>query len=156
MESDLQRLLGVERYILGTICFNFTSKMPFPYVIKLGRHFKSEQIWYLGGRNILNFTPASKHLTKFAWRLTVDSHRTLVPLQYPPHVVALGCLYLAALLTSFEQTPEPEQPDHISPQQFTELLGRGGEWENKFQARIGDLEGTFPSLVLDLGFQPIA
>lgn len=42
VESDLQRLLGVERYILGTICFNFTSKMPFPYVIKLGRHFNSE------------------------------------------------------------------------------------------------------------------
>lgn len=89
------------------------------------------------------FNTASKHLTKFAWRLTVDSYRTLVPLQYPPHVVALGCLYLAALLTSFEQPRELEQPDHISPNQFTELLGRGGEWEHKFQARIGDLEGIF-------------
>ncbi|KAI6125406.1 hypothetical protein EDD16DRAFT_1690945 [Pisolithus croceorrhizus] len=37
VEHDRQRVLAVERLILETICFNFTSKMPFPYVIKLGR-----------------------------------------------------------------------------------------------------------------------
>lgn len=39
VEHDRQRLLSVERLILETICFNFTSKMTFPYVIKVGRMF---------------------------------------------------------------------------------------------------------------------
>ena len=37
VEQDRQRLLAVERLVLETICFNFTSRMPFPYVIKIGR-----------------------------------------------------------------------------------------------------------------------
>jgi CTD kinase subunit beta len=40
VEHDRQRLLAVERLALETICFNFTSRMAFPYVIKLGRTFK--------------------------------------------------------------------------------------------------------------------
>ncbi|THG99671.1 hypothetical protein EW026_g2729 [Hermanssonia centrifuga] len=55
VEHDRQRLLAVERLILETICFNFTSKMPFPYVIKVGRAFS-----------------ATKKLTKLAWRLAID------------------------------------------------------------------------------------
>ena len=39
IEHDRQRLLAVERLVLETICFNFTSRMSFPYVIKLGRVF---------------------------------------------------------------------------------------------------------------------
>lgn len=39
LESDRQRLLGIERLIMETICFNFTSKMAFPFVIKFGRYF---------------------------------------------------------------------------------------------------------------------
>jgi CTD kinase subunit beta len=39
VDQDRQRLLAVERLILETICFNFTSRMPFPYVIKIGRAF---------------------------------------------------------------------------------------------------------------------
>jgi hypothetical protein len=42
VEHDRQRLLAVERLLLETICFNFTSRMPFPYVIKIGRAFHGE------------------------------------------------------------------------------------------------------------------
>jgi len=31
---------GIERLILEIICFNFTSEMPFPYVIKVGKDLK--------------------------------------------------------------------------------------------------------------------
>jgi len=34
------RQMAIERLILETICFNFTSKMPFPYVIKVGKDLK--------------------------------------------------------------------------------------------------------------------
>jgi hypothetical protein len=37
VEHDRQRLLAVERLLLETVCFNFTCRMPFPYVIKIGR-----------------------------------------------------------------------------------------------------------------------
>lgn len=42
VEHDRQRLLAVERLLLETICFNFTSRMPFPYVIKIGRALGGE------------------------------------------------------------------------------------------------------------------
>jgi hypothetical protein len=72
VEHDRQRLLAVERLLLETVCFNFTSRMPFPYVIKIGRA--------LGGgcyTPIFHFPafislPATKKLTKLSWRLAID------------------------------------------------------------------------------------
>ena len=40
VEHDRQRLLAIERLILETVCFNFTSRMPFPYVIKIARSLR--------------------------------------------------------------------------------------------------------------------
>ena len=40
VENDRQRLLAVERLILETTCFNFTARVPFPYVIKLGKELR--------------------------------------------------------------------------------------------------------------------
>ncbi|KAF9498960.1 cyclin-like protein [Pleurotus eryngii] len=135
VENDRQRLLSVERLILETICFNFTSRMPFPYVIKLGKA--------LG---------ATKKLTKFAWRITIDCHRTLLPLQYPPHVVALGCIYVAAMLSSFEQPESPELDTHLSSKYFAEMFNEGGNWEHKYHAHVEDLQ-EIAHTMLDLLIQ---
>ncbi|CAK5269903.1 unnamed protein product [Mycena citricolor] len=132
VERDRQRILSVERLLLETICFNFTSRMPFPYVIKLGRAFG-----------------AGKMLTKLAWRLTLDCHRTLVPIQYPPHVVALAAIYTAALLLSFEQPAVREDDATKSPHEVAELLGANGSWEEKYQAQVDDLE-NIAHTVIDL------
>lgn len=130
--------------MLEMICYNFTSRMPFPYVIKIGRAFK-----------------ATKMLTKLAWRLSIDrysmlfmlssaqtdillvifSFRTLINLQFPPHVVALGCIYLAALLSSFEQGASPERPGYNSSQQIAVTLGKPGFWEDQYQTQVQDLQG---------------
>jgi len=133
LEQDRQRLLAVERLMVELICFNFTSRMPYPYVIKIGRELK-----------------ASKKLTKFAWRLTIDSQRTLVALQFPPHVVALACIYLAALLSTFEQN-EAHAPlgDHTNNLEIVATLRDHGPWEEKFQAQVDDLEAISHAL-LDL------
>ncbi|KII90962.1 hypothetical protein PLICRDRAFT_551362 [Plicaturopsis crispa FD-325 SS-3] len=135
VEHDRQRLLAVERLILETICFNFTSRMPFPYVIKIGRAFG-----------------ASKKLTKLAWRLAVDSYRTLTPIKYPPHVVALGGLFIASLLSSFEQPKTDEPPGYRSSHEIAEELSMRGSWESKFQAQIEDLE-EIAHCVIDLLIQ---
>ncbi|KAF7314439.1 Cyclin N-terminal domain-containing protein [Mycena kentingensis (nom. inval.)] len=131
VEADRQRLLSIERLLLETICFNFTSRMPFPYVIKLGKKLN-----------------ASKKLTKLAWRLTIDCHRTLVPLQFPPHIVALAGIYTAALLTSFEQ-PHPGEGEDKCAHEIAEMLGQKGSWEDEYQAEANDLEGIAHTL-LDL------
>lgn len=135
MEHDRQRLLAVERLILETICFNFTSRMPFPYVIKIGRSLK-----------------ASKKLTKLAWRLTIDCHRTLVPIQFPPHIVALGGFYVAALLSSFEQPTSPERPGYHTSHEIAGCLSESGEWETRFQASVGDLD-EIAHAIIDLLIQ---
>ncbi|KAI6000987.1 hypothetical protein F5J12DRAFT_844169 [Pisolithus orientalis] len=134
VEHDRQRVLAVERLILETICFNFTSKMPFPYVIKLGRK--------LG---------ASKKLIKFAWRLTVDSHRTPVPLMYPPNTVALGCIYTAALLSTIEPTPSSNTNDE-SDRKVANLLRQKGDWEATYMAEAEDLE-EIAHILIDLLMQ---
>lgn len=147
LESDRQRLLAIERLILETICFNFTSKMPFPFAIKFGKYFNGPPFPPLLSVLIV-FTclsfPVSKLLTKFAWRLAVDAYRTHVPLIYPPHTVALGCLYLAALLITFEQPPPPPsqtfQQQAMTPTQLISLLTRGGEWEDQFNINAEHLE----------------
>ncbi|KAK2465363.1 hypothetical protein APHAL10511_002717 [Amanita phalloides] len=135
VEHDRQRLLAIERLILETICFNFTSRLPFPYVIKIARSLR-----------------ATKKLTKLAWRIAIDNHRTLVPVQYPPHTVALGSIYVAALLSSFElPLPLPEDvPDNCrSAHDMAVLLGNKGDWEKKYQCQVEDLE-DIAHTILDL------
>ncbi|EIW79195.1 cyclin-like protein [Coniophora puteana RWD-64-598 SS2] len=135
VEQDRQRLLAVERLILETICFNFTSRMAFPYVIKLGR--------------TLN---ASKALIKLAWRLSVDVHRTLVPIQYPPHVVALGAIYTAALLACMDVfAPERPQPT-ATDRKIASMLQRPGPWEDNYMTHAKDLD-EIAHLTLDLLIQ---
>ncbi|KIJ20835.1 hypothetical protein PAXINDRAFT_95829 [Paxillus involutus ATCC 200175] len=133
VEHDRQRLLAVERLILETICFNFTSKMPFPYVIKLGRK--------LG---------ASKKLIKAAWRLTIDCHRTLVPIMFPPNTVGLGCLYTAALLSTLEMASH--NPIDEADRQIATLLKQKGDWEQTYMAEAEDLE-EIAHVVIDLLIQ---
>ncbi|KIK57272.1 hypothetical protein GYMLUDRAFT_75771 [Collybiopsis luxurians FD-317 M1] len=132
VEHDRQRLLAVERLILETICFNFTSRMPFSYVIKMGRALGAE-----------------KKLTKLAWRLAIDSHRTFIPVEYPPHTVALGSLYVAAILSSFEQPESEEQQANLK---MAGTLGQHGEWEDRFQAHLEDLE-AIAHIIVDLLIQ---
>ncbi|KAL4072990.1 cyclin-like protein [Scleroderma yunnanense] len=134
VEHDRQRLLAVERLILETICFNFTSSLPFPFVIKLGKK--------LG---------VSKKLIKFAWRLTVDSHRTLVPLMYPPNTVALGCIYTAALLSMMESSSSSDTGD-VSDCRIANLLKEKGDWEHTYMAEAEDLE-EIAHVLIDLLMQ---
>ncbi|OAX39803.1 cyclin-like protein [Rhizopogon vinicolor AM-OR11-026] len=133
-ENDRQRVLAVERLILETICFNFTSKMPFSYVIKIGRKLQ-----------------ASKKLIKCAWRLTIDSHRTLVPIMYPPNTVALGCLYTASLLATLEPPPSPLAEAHTDSRVAT-ILKEKGDWERTYMAEAEDLE-EIAHVVIDLLIQ---
>ena len=60
---------------------------------------------------------------------------------FPPHVVALAALYLAALLSSFEQGTSAEQEGFHTSHEIAHTLGNPGEWENQCQAHVEDLDG---------------
>jgi CTD kinase subunit beta len=64
-----------------------------------------------------------------------------VALQYPPHVVAIASLYLAALLSTFEQSETQAPPGCRSNREIVATLGDHGPWEEKFRAQVDDLEG---------------
>ncbi|KAI0689053.1 cyclin-like protein [Cytidiella melzeri] len=137
VEHDRQRLLAVERLMLETICFNFTSRMPFPYVIKISRGLK-----------------VSKKVSKLAWRLAIDSFRTLVNLMFPPHVVAIACVYLAARLSWFEQDPNsiPTEAGCRNAQEVVSLLSANGSWERKYKSHVEDLD-EIAHTIIDLLIQ---
>ena len=150
--------------MLETICFNFTSRMPFPYVIKMCRMVKGEHFSYLGCIHILTSSKASKTLSKFAWRLAIDryrhpssmgcreftpsfSFRTLVNLMFPPHTVAVACIYLAGLLSSFEQEAPASQGGNLrTALQIVEFFKNPGEWESTFKCHVEDLDGEYLSI----------
>ncbi|KAF9517208.1 hypothetical protein BS47DRAFT_1291209 [Hydnum rufescens UP504] len=132
VDEDRRRLLGIERSVMETICFNFRVRLPFSYVIKVARELK-----------------VGKQLTKLAWRLSIDSHRTLAPLQYPPHVLALASILLAALLDSREGPfGVKATDDQRSSHEIAALLGDKGPWEDRFHAQVEDLEGKPPVTIL--------
>ncbi|KAF4577316.1 hypothetical protein EYR36_005303 [Pleurotus pulmonarius] len=69
-----------------------------------------------------------------------------------PHVVALGSIYVAALLSSFEQPESPGLDNHLSNKYFAEMFNEGGNWENKYHAHVEDLQ-EIAHTILDLLIQ---
>jgi hypothetical protein len=84
-----------------------------------------------------------------------QSHRTLIPIQYPPHAVALGSIYTASLLLSFEQPPPAPSDTHASPHEIAAFLSKKGSWETKFRVQVEDIEGVFAFSALTGGSVPI-
>lgn len=81
IEEQKKRIIGLERMILETSCFDFRRRHPQPYIIKFARHLK-----------------LSKEIAKKAWDITIDSYKTYAPLKFPPHCIALMALVLASIL----------------------------------------------------------
>jgi CTD kinase subunit beta len=86
---------------------------------------------------VIHFLPQNKKTEAVA----MASQRTLVALQFPPHVVALACIYLAALLSTFEQNDANAPPESQNNLKIVATLRDRGPWEKKFQAQVDDLEG---------------
>ncbi|MBW0476352.1 hypothetical protein O181_016067 [Austropuccinia psidii MF-1] len=113
IDSERHRLSGIERLLLETVCFDFGAGKPFGardvfgYVVGVGQRMC-----------------ASQALLQLSFRLAIDSHRTLVGLTFPPHVIALACLYLASFL---QTTPE-------------ESARFGAGWWTLYEAEIEDID----------------
>ncbi|KNZ58039.1 hypothetical protein VP01_2009g2, partial [Puccinia sorghi] len=120
LEAERHRLSGIERLLLESVCFDFGSGKPaggrdvFGYLIGIGRR--------LG---------LSRNHIQLSFRLAIDSHRTLVGLTYPPHLISLSCLYLASFL---QPTPQGEDQAKFE-----------SNWNVPYEADIDDIEGCLLS-----------
>jgi CTD kinase subunit beta len=65
-------------------------------------------------------------------------------LEFPPHTLALGGLFVASLLTWFEQAPS-DKPEWAAAQDISQKLRKKGDWERKFQSQVADMQGEHPS-----------
>jgi CTD kinase subunit beta len=96
---------------------------------------------------------ASKSLVKLAWRLAVDAQRTLAPLVYPPHEIALASLYVASMLAthipllSQHDTSNESDMSNVTqtrpPPEIASMLARSGSWEAQFHATAADIDGEW-------------
>ena len=62
---------------------------------------------------------------------------------YPPHSIALGSIYVASLLLSFEQPLVPLREGETSSADLTSMLNQHTEWEDKYKTKAQDLDGAF-------------
>lgn len=70
-----------------------------------------------------------------------SSHRTIIGLEYPPHSVALACIYLAGLLASFEVATASLSDELVQIKSVVEKLSEPGDWEARYLVKLDDLEG---------------
>ena len=66
-----------------------------------------------------------------------------MPLLFPPHVIAVASIYLAARLDSMDGAGGAQAADgQRSSQEVSELLRNRGPWEEKYRTDARDLEGN--------------
>ncbi|KAI9592598.1 cyclin-like protein [Syncephalis fuscata] len=80
-ESHRQKIINLERLVLQALCFDFRVRHPGGYVIKFVQRLQG-----------------SKELAYKAWTMTIESFFTTLPLQYPPHLIAVGAVEVAQLV----------------------------------------------------------
>ena len=118
-------ILYTEEHLLEALCFDFDITHPYDYVVQLVRQL----------------TPGNSALGRCAWAFVNDrsrcgefkltrSHRTMMQIMYPPHVIAAAAFYFAR---KFTHTDVPRGSD-------------GKEWWEHYGVRIEQLRGI--SIVL--------
>ncbi|KAI8373086.1 cyclin-like protein [Radiomyces spectabilis] len=123
-EERRRRIIGYEKLLLETLCFDFQFRHPYEYVAKFVKWIQA-------------FQPLDgKRLARKAYSLAVDSYRTQLCVEYPAHTIAAGCIYLSSRLLKEEDKDfrglTEEQP-----------------WDQLFLSRMEDIEDVCQQ-ILDL------
>ncbi|KAK4053150.1 RNA polymerase II C-terminal domain kinase beta subunit [Microbotryomycetes sp. JL201] len=106
-EAQRHALIGIERMILQTICFNFNPLRPLEMTNSDENTADSVALGQLPptGRDVFQWLgrlslalDASKRFSMLAHLVAIDVFRTLAPLSYPPHTCATAAIFLATFL----------------------------------------------------------
>ncbi|GAA6011562.1 hypothetical protein JCM11491_004689 [Sporobolomyces phaffii] len=153
-EQHRPQLIGIERLILQTICFNFTlhksltsssapdplSTLSTPELLTLSSSPTSKDLFsHLLRLSTLLPLPSAKakSFTYLAFLLATDLFRTLSPLSYPPHTCVAACLRLTAFLYS-----QPGDADDALDEREV-----GSEWSQRCESRDEDLDEIAQTLL---------
>ncbi|ORY29517.1 cyclin-like protein [Naematelia encephala] len=143
LEGERRRVLSIERLVLESLCFKFGVAVGFGDIISCGKR--------------LNLP---KEVVEVVWRVSVDCYRTPAPLSFPPHIIALGSMYTAALLSLESTSPSlldsssasisnPSAAAAVEYRRLVDLLGNSGDWETEYSATAASIDHIAHSL-LDL------
>ncbi|GAA5983186.1 hypothetical protein JCM5350_007911 [Sporobolomyces pararoseus] len=159
-EAHRPQLIGIERLILQTICFNFTlhksltsssapsssdplSTLSTPELVTLSASPTSKDLFsHLLRLSTLLPLPIeeAKSFTYLAFLLATDLFRTLAPLSYPPHTCAAACLRL----TYFLYSPNPQVLTEDSVLEESQV---GLSWSEKCESLDQDLDEIAQTLL---------
>ncbi|KAI8149695.1 cyclin-like protein [Fennellomyces sp. T-0311] len=123
-EERRRRVIGYEKLLLETLCFDFQQRHPYEYVVKFVKWIQAFQ------------TLDGKRLAQRAYLLAVDSYRTPLCVEYPAHTIAAGCIYLASILLRHED-------------ELFAGLSNDKPWDQFFCSRMEDMEDVCQQ-ILDL------
>ncbi|KAL1935263.1 hypothetical protein VTP01DRAFT_4403 [Rhizomucor pusillus] len=123
-EERRRRIVGYEKLLLETLCFDFQHQHPYEYIVKFAKWIQ------------LHESIDGKILGKKAYELAVYSYRIPLCIEYPAHTIAAGCIYLASILLKEEDQSFQSLPGHHP-------------WDKLFCSRMIDIEDVCQQ-ILDL------
>ena len=88
---------------------------------------------------------APKPFVFLAHLLAVDVHRTIAPLAYPSHTVALACIFLATFLTPGHASCAEWKGEMVTEEMRARapVLGGGERWAEEWESEDGDVRGKW-------------
>lgn len=140
LDAQKNHLIGIERILLETICFNFhlrqsldadsseTASDVFTHVMRIGRA-----------------RGASRSFVYLAHLLAIDIHRTYIPLSYPAHALACAMLYLSSYL-NVEHIHAWQWRADESPAPVSDLPTFEPGWASTFSVTDDVIDGSFGPL----------
>ncbi|GAB5592574.1 RNA polymerase II C-terminal domain kinase beta subunit [Umbelopsis nana] len=126
-EDRRRKIMGYEKLMLETLCFDFQIRHPYEIMVKFVKYINAHQ------------TIDGRALARKAYMLVVDSYKTPLCLEYPVHSVAAGAIWLANRLL------KDENSGFVG-------LDESKPWDLVFRTRMEDMEDVCHQ-ILDLYIQ---
>ncbi|KAJ1984324.1 RNA polymerase II C-terminal domain kinase beta subunit [Dimargaris cristalligena] len=120
LEQIRRRVILCESALLEVLHFYFEFPHPHKYLIKFSKCLQVD-----------------KELASRAWKIVSDCFQTNLPLQFPPHTVAAGALYLASKMA--DQPLVRAQEQHVVDRR---------PWFVKLGSRLEDID-RFSNYMID-------
>ncbi|XP_024368413.1 cyclin-T1-3 isoform X3 [Physcomitrium patens] len=145
IEEQKELVLAGERLVLTTLGFDLNIHHPYKPLVAAIKRFK-----------------AQKTLAQVAWNFVNDSLRTSLCLQFKPHHIAAGAIFLAA---KFLKVNLPEEGDKVwwqgfdvTPRQLEEVSNQMLELyeQNRTNGATGPLANELSPSELDRGHAPVS
>jgi hypothetical protein len=138
-EDRRRRIMGYEKLMLETLCFDFQIRHPYEIMVKFVKYINGGWIGicYLHSEHfsmsnrkwlVAHQTIDGRGLARKAYMLLADSYKTPLCLEYPVHSIAAGAIWLANRLL------KDENEGFLG-------LDDSKPWDLVFRTRMEDMEG---------------